>query len=315
MWVDPRRRTPVSPLSGKVVGGALGPASWLARLKTPAVSEAEVRAELERSMKDWAVAGVAPADSKRAEDVVTGSVGKFLPAGGKIEPQQVLHAVRNVKEALVMPLVDRMIEGSLLEASVGVDREIIIDVDLIEQLRPLIWQQVDPRLTADTTQLREEEGAVTAPPLGSQYMQALLADLLPAPSIGLCEPYDYHRLEAAYKDYHTEVCALVKAEKDVSRISIRRYVLEKLRLSQAGAIRDALLAAIDPGDPALSQLWREAFEAAERHIKGLRVGELAAFQLRDFVVERVSVPEQPQAQAQLPASSSTTTTSPSADGD
>jgi len=70
-----------------------------------------------------------------------------------------------------------------------------------------------------------------------------------------------------------------------------------------------------PGDQALSQLWRDAFEAAERHIKGLRVGELAAFRLRDFVVERVSIPEQPQAQAQLPASSSTTTTSPSAEGD
>jgi hypothetical protein len=311
LWVAPQHRTPGSPLSGKLAGGAAGPASWLARWKTSAPAEAEVRAQLIRSLKDWAQAGAPSGESKRAESVVDTAVAQYLPADGRIEPVKVWAAVTKVRQELAAPMVIDLIDESLLHASVGADGQIIIDADLLEELRPLLWKQAEPRATADATALREHDGTVTAPPLARHHMRALLADLLPPLTMALCDPADYPLVEAAYKDYHTDVRLRIKAGEDVSQMGVRRYVLEKLRLGQAAAIREAILASVDAQDQALGQLWRDAFNAAEQHIKALRGSELAVFRLEDFIAARLTARRQPQ---NASSSSTTTVTSPSADG-
>lgn len=307
VWVEPRHRTPGSPLSGKLAGGASGPASWLARWKASAPAEADIRSELLRSLHEWAVAGAASGDSKRAQSLVEAAVAKYLPADRKIEPLKVMAAVTQVRHEVVAPMVNHLIEDALVHASVGEDGHIVIASDLIEELMPLLWKLIGPRVTADATELREDEGTVTAPPLDRQHLRTLLADLLPASPMTLCDASDYPILEAAYKDYHSELSALVKGGQDLGRMGIRRYVLEKLRLGQAAAIRETMLASVEPREEAQRSLWGDAFDAAVRHIQALRTGELEAFRLEDFIAERVAARFGPH----MSASSSTTTTSSS----
>jgi len=312
LWIDPQHRTPGSPLSGRVAGSAAGPANWLARWKAAAPAEAEVRAEVVRSLKDWAQGGASSGDTKRAESVVDKAVAGHLPESGKVEPVKVWAAVTKVRQELAEPMVTDLIDDSLLQASVGADGQIIIEADLLVDLWPLLRKQADPRVAADATALRAHDGTVTAPPLARQHMRALLADLLPPLTTDLCDPSDYHLVEAAYKDYHAEVSVRIQAGEDVSRMGIRRYVLEKLRLGQAAAIRDAMLASVDPQDHAQALRWRDAFDAAERHIRALRGSELAVFSLEGFIVLRFTAYPQPQNASS--SSSTTTTTTPSADG-
>ncbi len=312
LWVAPQHRTPGSPLSGKLAGGAAGPASWLLRWKAAAPPEAEVRAELVRSLKNWAQGGAPSDDSKRADSVVDKAVAEYLPESGKVEPMKVWAAVTKVRRELTEPMVTDLIDDSLLQASVGAAGRIIIEADLLVDLWPLLRKQADPRVAADATALREDDGTVTAPPLALQHMRALLADLLPPLTTDMCDPSDYHLVEAAYKDYHSEVSERIKAGEDVSRMGIRRYVLETLRLGQAAAIRDATLASVDPQNQAQARRWRDAFDAAERHIRALRGSELAVFSLEDFIVLRFTAYPQPQNASS--SSSTTTTTTPSPDG-
>ncbi len=303
LWIAPQHRTPGSPLSGKVAGGAAGSAGWLARWKASAPPEAEVRAEVVRSLKDWAQTGAASGDSKRADSLVETAVTEYLPAGGKVEPLKVLAAVTKVRHELAVPMVTKLIDESLVNASVGLDGSILIDADLMEDLRPLLWKQAGPRATADATALREHDGTVTAPPMTREHMQALLADLLPPLTIALCDDSDYPLVAKAYKDYHAELSARIQAGEDVSRLGVRRYVLEKLRLGQAAGIRESMLASVDPKDEGQTALWRNAFDAAERHIKALRGSELAAFRLEDFIAVQLTA----RPVSQTSASSSTTT--------
>ncbi len=223
-------------------------------------------------------------------------------------------AVSKVRQELVPPMVDDLIGGSLVEASVGADGSIIIDADLLEELRPLLWKQAGPRATADATAWHEHDSTVTAPPMTRQHMQALLADLLPPLTMALCDTSDYPLVAAAYRDYHAELSARIQAGEDVSRLGVRRYVLEKLRLGQAAGIRESMLASVDPKDEGQAALWRYAFDAAERHIKALRGSELAVFCLEDFIAVQLTARPVSQTSASsltTTASSSTTTTTSS----